>query len=39
MLKLPKDVTIESLRFGHFIEAEEYILAKSNEIKELAARA
>lgn len=39
ILKLPKDVTLETLKFGHLLDADKEIIVKMNDLKDLAARA
>lgn len=39
MLEFPKEVNVENLKFGNFIDAIENMVAKSSEIKDLGARA
>ena len=39
MLKLPNDVKVETVTFGHFLDAEALLIKKEIEIKDLAARA
>lgn len=39
LLKVPKDVTLETLKFGHLLDADKDILNKMNDLKDLAARA
>ena len=39
LLKVPKDVTLETLKFGHLLDADKEILNKMNDLKDLAARA
>ena len=39
ILKLPREVTLENMKFAHLLDAEQTILQKSNDIKELCARA
>ncbi|KAL4440929.1 hypothetical protein ABPG74_009342 [Tetrahymena malaccensis] len=39
IFKLPKDVTLETLKFGHLLDADKEILLKMNDLKDLAARA
>ena len=34
MIKIPKEINLENLRFGHYLEAEKLILEKINDIKE-----
>lgn len=36
---MPKDVTLETLKFGHLLDADKEIIAKMNDLKDLAARA
>ena len=38
-LKLPKEITIENVKFSHFLQNEKILLEKINDMKELAARA
>ena len=35
ILKISKDVKLETLRFGHMLDAEKTMLTKMNELKEL----
>ena len=39
LIKIPKDVTIDNLKFGHILNSDRLLLEKETEIKELAARA
>ena len=39
ILQLPKDVTVDNLRFGHLTDAVPTMLKKAKEIKELADKA
>ena len=39
ILQLPKDVTLDNLKFGHLVDASEHMLKKAKEIKELADKA
>jgi len=39
ILALPKDVTLDTLKFGHLVDAVPIMLKKVKEIKELADKA
>jgi dynein heavy chain 2, cytosolic len=39
MLDVPKDIRLEKLLFSHLLDAEDLLIKKGNEIKELQARA
>ena len=39
ILNIPKESKVETLKFGSLLDAEQPMLKKSNEIKELSARA
>lgn len=38
-LKLPKEVSMENLKFKHYLESVAYMIASADQIKELQARA
>ena len=38
-LKLPKEVTVENLKFKHFLDSVHYLIASADQVKELQARA
>ncbi|EGR34655.1 hypothetical protein IMG5_004580 [Ichthyophthirius multifiliis] len=38
LLKIPKEINLENLKFGHLLDAENQLFEKTNDLKELVAR-